>query len=694
MQKQKKQAHSKSKQQEKREIPLTKNMKKTRDIARYNARCTKVVRVAIMMTDLGPYQEELLLGYKFRLQKIIPADIKISFEEFVSNGPYNELIIDNFKSVVRRKFDLIYAIGVRHSTLIQEMRKKMGVKIPMMFAGVSHPIKKGLIERYSRSQSGIFGVSVTSPSNILPVQLILVGRPDIETFFMPYRQDNNSYSMLALDFDEICDYFELHERKIVCHPYKGMPTQEIFDEMKKYKAVILPEGGMSYAERNMFLQAATSLREQNYDIVMFSDGKDAVKKGAVFGLKSDVRLVGKINAEQTKELFVDGISPCRMESRSCNNPRSIVFSMKRGLESRFGAIFTQDILLLLNDVMHTNEPIPDFFKLIEIFTSYKETDSPILEDLLSSISKKVKTRLKVVTGKKFPVNLEGVPEKTTFYRDMEAFISKEVGSDHVKGLYVGGGRAVKLAAEKIALSGKPLRLESVQIAHSLQQAQGLDIKLPFGASHTARVIQPIDPSAIILALRACVERCSKAYIIVGLPKDSYPAGTKEYLDLVVAQGKKQRVTVKVFASTSAEEIKEFLDAKSRGHKGEQTKRSAFFSAPHLIENELLETIADYCKEKSIMFAVPSLSYKGRAPIAFGVDEKATRSLLARHMEQGVAFMESCRVYSFHISSRLVYAWGGRVSHRLIKELHHVYHIDDEQASYPLLEYGLTSYEEE
>jgi len=668
-------------------------MIKTRDIARRNARNhPKVIRVAVMMTNFGPYQEELLSGYKERIEEIVPQGTLITYEEFSSNGPYSEIIVDNFKRVVERKFDLIYAIGARHTTVIKEARKHFKVKIPMMFAGISHALRQGILSTYQKSPGGVFGVSVTPPSNILPAQLILAGKPDIITFFMPYEDDNKNYTLLS-DIKGMCEYFKASGRTIVCHPYQGMPTKEVFDEMKKYRAVILPEGGMPISARDMFLQAAITFREQGLDIVVFADGKDAVEKGAVFGVTSDVRFVGKINAEQTKELFVDGVAANKIKSIALNNPRSIVFRMKKSLESRFGATFTKDILTLLSDAVHTNEPIPEFFELIRIFTSYREVDSPALTSLLCRISKKVKTRLKVVTGKKFPVNLEGVPEKTTFYHDMEAFISKEVGSDHVKGLYVGGGRAVKLAAEKIALSGKPLRLESVQIAHSLQQAQGLDIKLPFGASHTARVIQPIDPSAIILALRACVERCSKAYIIVGLPKDSYPAGTKEYLDLVVAQGKKQRVTVKVFASTSAEEIKEFLDAKSRGHKGVQTRRSAFFSAPHLIENELLETIADYCKEKSIMFAVPSLSYKGRAPIAFGVDEKATRSLLARHMEQGVAFMESCRVYSFHISSRLVYAWGGRISHRLIKELHHVYHIDDEQASYPLLEYGLTSYEE-
>ena len=669
-------------------------MIKTRDIARRNARnYPKVVRVAVMMTDLGPYQEELLSGYKDHIEEIIPESTLVVYEEFSSNGPHDELIIDNLTKVVERKFDLIYSIGSRHAIILKEARKRMKVKIPLMFAGVSHALRQGLLSTYQKSPGGVFGVSVTPPSNILPAQLILAGKPDIITFFMPYEAIGTHHVLFA-ELEAMCRYFEKAGRKIVQYPYKGIPGKKVFDEMKKYRAVILPEGGMSYRARDMFLQAADTFREQGLDIVVFADGKDAVEKGAVFGITSDVRFIGRLNAEQTKELFVDGVPANKIKSIALDNPRSIVFRMKKGLESRFGTTFTKDILLLLSDAVHTNEPIPEFFELIRIFTSYREVDSPALTSLLCRISKKVKKRLKVVTGKKFPVNLEGVPEKTTFYRDMEAFISKEVGSDHVKGLYVGGGRAVKLAAEKIALSGKPLRLESVQIAHSLQQAQGLDIKLPFGASHTAHVIQPIDPSAIILALRACVERCSKAYIIVGLPKDSYPAGTKEYLDLVVAQGKKQRVTVKVFASTSAEEIKEFLDAKSRGHKGAQTRRSAFFSAPHLIENELLETIADYCKEKSIMFAVPSLSYKGRAPIAFGVDEKATRSLLARHMEQGVAFMESCRVYSFHISSRLVYAWGGRVSHRLIKELHHVYHIDDEQASYPLLEYGLTSYEEE
>jgi len=670
-------------------------MIKTRDIARHNARnYPKVIRVAVMMTNFGPYQEELLIGYKKRIERILPPGFKVTYEEFSSSGPLGELIVDNLKQIAKRKFDLIYTIGIRNTAVVKEARKHLKIKIPMMFAGVSHALRQGIISSYKSSPGGVFGISVTPPSNILPAQLIIAGKPNIINFFMPYKNDSSFHS-LSNELDEMCEYFESLGRKIDRYPYDGgMPTKEVFDEMKKYRAVILPEGGMSYRARDMFLQAADTFREQGLDIVVFADGKDAVRKGAVFGVTSDVRFVGKLNANQTKELFIDDTPSNKIKSISLNNPRSIIFSMKKSLESRFGTTFTKDILLLLSDAVHTNEPIPEFFELIRIFTSYREVDSPALTSLLCRISKKVKTRLKVVTGKKFPVNLEGVPEKTTFYRDMEAFISKEVGSDHVKGLYVGGGRAVKLAAEKIALSGKPLRLESVQIAHSLQQAQGLDIKLPFGASHTARVIQPIDPSAIILALRACVERCSKAYIIVGLPKDSYPAGTKEYLDLVVAQGKKQRVAVKVFASTSAEEIKEFLDTKSRGYKGEQTKRSVFFSAPHLIENELLETIADYCKEKSIMFAVPSLSYKGRAPIAFGVDEKATRSLLARHMEQGVAFMESCRVYSFHISSRLVYAWGGRVSHRLIKELHHVYHIDDEQASYPLLEYGLTSYEEE
>ena len=165
-------------------------VRKALTIAQYRDRHLKVIRIAIMVTEFGPYQEELLKGYKEAMSEIIPQDVQVIYKEFCSEGAYKELVMDNARRIIEGCFDLIYAIGNQQITYLKVVRDMLGDKTPAMFAGVSDAIKRGFIKSYKKSYNNIFGVTVLPPCNILPAQLIMVFCPTVRDFFMPYRRDS------------------------------------------------------------------------------------------------------------------------------------------------------------------------------------------------------------------------------------------------------------------------------------------------------------------------------------------------------------------------------------------------------------------------------------------------------------------------------------------------------------------------
>ena len=624
----------------------------------YQVRKQEEIRIAVMMTDYGDYHQTLLDSYKKEVRKLMPKGTKIVYKEFCSQGPYDELVVDYAREIIEKEFDLVYAIGFRQVRLVKEVKKALASKIPVMFAGVYHAVKKNILRSYKVSQNNIFGVSVESPSNILPAQLIMIGSPDIKEFFMPYRNDGMK-SVLSAELDDMCEYFEECGRKIVRRCYTDEELASVLSEMRDYQGVILPEGGITFTERDMFLESVKAFQKQGHDITAFADGKDAIEKGAVYGMRTDVAHVGRLNALQTKHLFVDRTPAHKIESFELTCPRSLVFNVSKKSVSRFGTVFVRDIVALAQDAVHTNQPIPDFYTFLKIFSSYSEVDTPLLRTVLDFITAKVKTRLSKVTEKTFPLDMSPLDDLETHKTPMKESIAQMVSREHQQKLYVAGARAVAETARQIAAAGRKLDLESVQVAPSLEEAWGADIDLGNNSVHHGRVFKPIEPLAIVRTMKRCVERCVRAYAIVGLPEEHLPPGTKEYLEKMVADTAEHlKVKTIVFGSTDIDEIMTFI----RRHA--KSTRNVFFSFPHLIDSALLDEIAHLTRKEGIMFGVPSLEYEGHAPVAFGLADEPDDFVVEQRKKLSnggsLDLISPVSSYLFHVSKALVRAFGGIV----------------------------------
>ena len=424
---------------------LTKNKvgireRKRKEQEQYNARHVEEIRIAIMMTNYSDYHQTLLDSYKAEVKKVIPSHVKVVYKEFCSQGVYEELIMDAAKHIIEQDFDLVYTIGFQQVRLMKEVKKLLGSKMPMMFAGIYHAVKHKVLRSYKISQNNIFGVSVESPSNILPAQLVMIDRPDIKDFFMPYQSDS-MHSILSAELDDMCEYFKECGRTIIRRPYTSDEIGTVLGEMKAYQGVILPEGSMAFTERDMFLESVKAYKKQGLDITAFADGKDAIEKGAVYGMRTDVAHVGRLNARQTKQLFVDKIAPHKIESIELSCPRSLVFNISGKAVSRYGTVFVRDMVALAQDAINTNRPIPDFYMLLKIFSSYSETDTPLLRTVLDTITAKVKTRLSKVKGKTFPLNMSKFDEFEMKQPSIKESISEMVSREHQQKIYIGGGKA-------------------------------------------------------------------------------------------------------------------------------------------------------------------------------------------------------------------------------------------------------------
>lgn len=620
--------------------------------ALYDARHVKEIRIAIMMTEFGHYHEQLLSGFKHEMAKLIPRDTKIIYEEFSSQGPYLELISDNFQKIIKRRFDLIYTIGFLQVATVKDLRKQLGNKTPIMFAGIYHAVKKNIVRTYKVSHNALFGVSVSSPSDILPAQLVLISRPDITTFFMPYRA-HAMHSILQTELDDMHDYFKECGRHIVMRSYEEHELTSVIEEVKNYPGLIIPEGGMTLLERDMFLQSVKTFEAEGHAIAVFADGKDAIAKGAVYGMRSDVRHLGRLNAQQAKHFFVDRVPAHKIASIELTSPRSLVFNLTSRAVSRHGVTFTRDIVALSQDAIEPGVERKDCFLMLKIFSSYAQRDTPFVRTALGMAIASVKTRLASVYGSESS-------------EPMEEALAGIVARDNQQKLYVSGGHAVQEAAEQIARSGKRLVLESVQVADSFDEAMGLEVRLGTGSYHVGKVFRPLDPGAIMAMMKKCVVRSDKALAIIGLPKHLLPAGIDAYIDRMCQEAKKLKMEGRVLISTDLGEILHFI------RKYARSPRNLLFSFPHLIESDLLDSIVDVCREEGILFGVPSLAYKGRAPITFGLADDADQFVVEkrRYLDDGsvIDLISPLSSYTFHVSKRLIPAFGGVLSEKKIKLL--------------------------
>jgi len=610
-------------------------------------------RIALLVSDYSHIQKEIVTGFRRQLRKILPVGINFDIETFCSEGFYVSVHEHNVRTIIQSKFDLILTVGLSATKTAKRVTKELKSKIPVIFTGVSNPQRDDLIRSYGRSYNNLVGISVESPCRILPAQVLLAAKPNSKRFFLPYRR-TPVLDYLEYEFEQMQELFAQFGRTITLRPItEDRLTPEFFAEMEGYDGVLIPEGGLTSFDKDAIVSSCDAR-----GILVHADGKDAIKNGAVFATRSDLRFVGKLSADYAKRILVEGVKPSKLESRKLRYVRSFVYDFRNA--NKHGISFSSDILYLFEAATASGKPIPQYEQVFKEFASYCQTDTPFSSDMITRLTEKIRTQVTHETGRVFSdMPGQAIVEKKdqpSLTQRIDALVSRP----YVQKLYVGGGDAAAETLRQMKEKQMWRNLESIQVAASLSKAQGLSHAMQDDSEHFATVVEPLKPDAVFMGLKTFMKRCEVAFNIVGLEKDELPQGYDEYIASIEASARDMNVNLKTIVTTDIDEIAKLIRKRSAARNG-------FFAIPHLIRRELVEPILNVCLEQGVMFCAPSLTYAGRAPLAIGVRERSFDANDIPYREIGgnvkVRKIDSSRAYTFCADNRLIKSFGGVIPAR-------------------------------
>ena len=252
-------------------------------------------KIAILITKLGKIHKEIIDSYKTCLTDYdISQECEVTIVEVQSADP--SLIQDFVRSIISREFDLIVPIGARCTIAARDETLLYRRKMPIIFCGVIYPIENGIVESLVSKEENITGVSATSPSNTLPLQLVVMANPSIKSFVIPYRIETQT-GHAAFEVWRMEGYLRSMGKKVKTISLTQDKTlaETVKPYMNEGVGLTVPVGGMWGADIADLEKLA-----KKFDAVFFGNIEGAIPKTAIYGYKTG--LTGHLVSEIKKVL--------------------------------------------------------------------------------------------------------------------------------------------------------------------------------------------------------------------------------------------------------------------------------------------------------------------------------------------------------------------------------------------------------
>jgi len=582
----------------------------------------KVFRVAIFMPLYKGLYKSVFNHCKVALEN--DRDCIFVVDRFSVNSVDQSLLSDAADRILNSSmnYNAVISIGKCASFMMRGKTQLQTKRTPVVFTAVENSLASELIHARTSSRNNLVGVTVVTPCQIVPIQLLREANPKCRKFFIPYREEGTSEDML----DNILKCkaaFEAEGCIVTPRSFSGKCfSNDFFDEMKQYAAVVIPEGCTTIRDRDTIISFCNGA-----NIAVHADGKEAIEKGALFATSSDVRLMAEKTVEKVKKIVKEGVKPSEITTTVMTKMRKTLYGLDNA--KRLGVIFQQgDYEMSFEPCTSGNAVIlPPDFATKKSFITYCENNSIGLQKAIEILTQHVEPELTLYIGTEDDTSFttcDVIAEESK--RERVAKLVSENGTTHPPTFFVSGGTALANLIAEMKTSGRHRPITSVQFASSLEQAVGLEESLEHGFRHEATILEPVDPTWALSYLKSIGRSGLKAaYLLYGERGQEKRGQFDAYLELCCQVANKLSFEVRPVHVSSVNEVEKVM----RGHSG---KRNAFLSMAHLIDDPLAREMVLMGRRLNLLILAPSMVYTHLSPLCIGMEQGILRNEGA-HFEQ-------------------------------------------------------------
>lgn len=620
-----------------------------RSTKRYNLtpRYKKKYRIAVLMSDYGIAQKAILDGFKSEMSKLLPNQGVIDI--FNAGGTSDAILDSNTARALEGGYDVLFPIGLLSARSAQRLTAKEAQKTPVVFTGVDSPVAHKLVKSYERSGNNLTGFSVESPSRFVPVFLLLMIEPNAKTFFVPYREDAGKNPHFMEELENTRNELAKVGITLTLYPFKDdRISRELYEEMKKHDAVVVPEGGVTTRDRDYLVSYAEIEK-----IPTHAGGKDAVGMGAIFGVTSDMVLIGRRAVEVVIKIARDGVKPTDIPIEKIKNTRSV--SCNPDKFSQYGVSFASEVIGFCETVTAANELTPTHIQDLKLFAAYAQNDSVLSKAAIKALTERFSTQVTSEYGKLHKNDRAAFGSEVVEQEDMETSLTRILQRPYIQGVVIAGAQAIDMTHDLMHRLDRHRTLYTFEVASSLKNAVGLQRMPQIGCSKKVTVVEPMSPVAVAGGLKAFVRsKLKHAYNIVTYDKEHLPPGTDEFLAYLEAAGAKFHYKIETVFLTTQEALEAHIAKHSHA-------RNAHMGFPHLMSDAFGVIMARHAQKCGVPVVAPSDACADLVPFSIK-SLTATLSYEEEHFDEHaigvkVRFISARTAYHFKVNDEALKALG-------------------------------------
>jgi len=586
-----------------------------------NIPASKKEHPLFFITAIMPEYDVLYKIVYDECKRILEANTDATFviNKVVTGGVDPLLLECHIENVFRsqRKPHALLTIGVSATKAAKRYTSEKNCRVPIVFSGVDKTAVSELVHSKTNSRNNLVGVASLTPCHFLPIQLLQLANPNIKTILVPYHE--KACDQMVENIDKAKVFFKGEGSTVdkFCFSERKLPP-ELFEKMKEYDAVVIPEGGTSFRDRDTIINFCNQA-----GIPVHADGKEAIRRGALFAVTADVKYIAKQAAEKLKAVTISKKKPAELTTTIMTNMKKTLYG--GGGSGQLGIVFQEnDYGIVFESCTKTNAAaLPSRFATRKQFVAYCESNligiQESIEVLTQHVSSDMVLHVKPEEEGLFTV-YDLLQEKGELYnsrfplRSIRPLLSKNT----FPSFFVSGGTALANLISEMKISDQLGPITSVQFASSVEDAIGLKESLEYGLRHEATILEPVDPMWVLSYLKSIGRSGLKAaYLLYGEQGQKKKNQFDAYLERCCQAARSLSFELRPVHVASAYEVERVM----RAHKG---KRNAFLSMAHLIDDPLAREMVLMGRKLNLLILAPSTAYTHVAPLSIGMEQGVLR----------------------------------------------------------------------
>ena len=277
------------------------------------------------------------------IKELVDHDKCFVLEEFAIASTSDQMLMNAVcNRALESSADLLLCIGQASAQALIKLSQRRGVLKPIVFLGVSDPIKLGIvdsIERPGHNATGIFDEATLQVIN--PADLLLLASPKIKKILLPYAINERSNEPYALKIKALC-----RKRNV---QVTLLPIDGFADVMAKISGSLAGHDALMYLEADAFATYGPAMGKlaSQHGITMFASSPDGLVD-SVLAYSIEPKYFALYAVELIKRILINKEDPAVIPAQLVEGCRDFTINTQLCAEQGLGAIDIENIVHIIN----------------------------------------------------------------------------------------------------------------------------------------------------------------------------------------------------------------------------------------------------------------------------------------------------------------------------------------------------------